>query len=43
MLAEGSEAPAFDLPDQNRNNVTLFDLRGKWVFLWWYPKADTPG
>jgi len=31
------------LPDQDGNTVTLSALRGKWVFLWWYPKADTPG
>ena len=43
MLSEGSEAPAFSLPDQDGNTVTLSNLRGQWVFLWWYPKADTPG
>ena len=43
MLVEGSEAPEFSLPDQDRQTVTLSGLRGQWVFLWWYPKADTPG
>ncbi len=43
MLAEGIEAPDFTVPDQDGNNLTLSDLRGHWVFLWWYPKADTPG
>jgi len=43
MLAAGSEAPAFSLPDQDGTTVSLSDLRGQWVFLWWYPKADTPG
>ena len=23
--------------------VTDQDLRGRWVLLWWYPKAATPG
>jgi thioredoxin-dependent peroxiredoxin len=43
MLTEGSPAPAFSLPDQNGDIVSLDDLRGKWVVLWWYPKAATPG
>lgn len=36
-------APDFSLPDQNGNNVTLSDLRGKWVVVYFYPKDDTPG
>ena len=43
MLAEGSVAPDFTLPDDNGNDVRLADERGGWVLLWWYPKADTPG
>lgn len=43
MLAVGSVAPEFDLSDQDGNRVRLRDLRGSWVLLWWYPKADTPG
>jgi peroxiredoxin Q/BCP len=43
MLSEGSPAPAFSLPDQDGNTVSLDDLRGQWVVLWWYPKAATPG
>lgn len=37
------KAPAFSLPDQNGNNVTLDSLRGKKLLLYFYPKADTPG
>lgn len=43
MLAEGTTAPAFNLPDHQGKPVTLDDLRGRWVVLWWYVRADTPG
>jgi len=41
--AEGDRAPAFTLPDQDGNQVSLADLSGRWVVLWWYPAASTPG
>jgi peroxiredoxin Q/BCP len=43
VLQPGTEAPDFTVPDQDGNEVTLSDLRGRWVLLWWYPMADTPG
>jgi len=43
LLQPGTEAPDFRLPDQGGNPVRLSDLRGRWVLLWWYPMADTPG
>ena len=43
MPAEGDQAPAFTLPDQSGEEVSLADLRGGWVVLYFYPKADTPG
>ena len=43
MLAEGTRSPDFTLPDQNGNPVSLADLRGRWVVLWWFPKAYTSG
>lgn len=43
MLSTGTPAPAFSLPDQDGNTVTLADQAGHWVLLWWYPKASTPG
>jgi peroxiredoxin Q/BCP len=39
----GSEAPAFTLPNQDGSDVSLADFSGKYVLLWWYPRADTPG
>lgn len=43
MLEEGARAPAFTLPDQDGKPVSLDELVGTWVVLWWYPAADTPG
>jgi thioredoxin-dependent peroxiredoxin len=43
VLAPGTRAPLFELPDQRGAVVRLADLRGSWVLLWWYPKAATPG
>jgi thioredoxin-dependent peroxiredoxin len=43
VLEEGTQAPDFTLPDQNRAAVTLSDLRGGTVVLYFYPRADTPG
>jgi thioredoxin-dependent peroxiredoxin len=43
VIAEGQHAPHFTLPDQDGNPVTLSDLLGGTVVLYFYPKADTPG
>lgn len=43
MLAPGQDAPNFTLDDQDGHPVALSKLRGRWIILWWYPKADTPG
>jgi thioredoxin-dependent peroxiredoxin len=43
MLAEGAAAPKFTLPDQHGNLVSLDDFRGRWLVLWWFPKAFTAG
>ena len=43
MLSPGQPAPAFALPDQDNQTVELAGLAGRWVLLWWYPKAATPG
>ena len=40
----GNKAPAFTLPDQAGNKVSLKDFQGsKNVVLYFYPKAMTPG
>jgi thioredoxin-dependent peroxiredoxin len=39
----GSEAPGFTLPSQDGSAVSLKDLRGKWVVLYFYPKDGTSG
>ncbi len=36
-------APSFTLPDQNAKEVSLKDFRGRYVVLYFYPRADTPG
>ncbi len=43
MLQTGVAAPGFALNDQHGDIVRLDDLAGKWVVLWWYPKASTRG
>jgi thioredoxin-dependent peroxiredoxin len=42
-LEVGDTAPDFTLPDQDGNPVTLSELRGKPVVVYFYPKASTPG
>jgi len=37
------KAPEFSLPDENGQTVSLKDLRGKTVVLYFFPKANTPG
>ncbi len=39
----GRPAPEFELADQRGEPVALKDLRGQWVVLYFYPRADTPG
>lgn len=37
------KAPEFTLPDQNGDDISLKQFRGKFVVLYFYPRADTPG
>lgn len=43
MLSEGTPAPPLRLPNQDGEQVSLEDYRGRWVVLWWFPKAFTAG
>ena len=43
MIEPGDAAPDFTLPDRDGNDVTLSELRGQKVVVYFYPKADTPG
>jgi thioredoxin-dependent peroxiredoxin len=42
-LKPGDPAPPFDLPTAGGGRVSLADLKGKRVVLYFYPKDDTPG
>jgi peroxiredoxin Q/BCP len=42
-LAVGSKAPDFKTTDQDGNIVSLSDLKGKKIVLYFYPRDMTPG
>ena len=42
-LNVGDKAPAFSLPDERSETVSLKSLKGKQVVLYFYPKDDTSG
>ena len=41
--AVGSDAPGFNLQDQNGEWHKLEDYRGQWLAIYFYPRDDTPG
>lgn len=43
MIQEGRKAPAFNLPSSTGGKLSLKDLAGKYVVLYFYPKDNTPG
>jgi thioredoxin-dependent peroxiredoxin len=43
VLTEGAKAPAFRLPRDGGDTVSLADYAGKKLVLFFYPRADTPG
>jgi len=43
MIGEGDPAPDFALPADDGSTVTLSELRGQRVVLYFYPKDDTSG
>jgi peroxiredoxin Q/BCP len=42
-LSEGARAPAFRLPRDGGETVSLADFAGQKLVLFFYPRADTPG
>ena len=42
-INEGDKAPAFKLPTDGGGELSLKDLKGKTVVLYFYPKDMTPG
>ena len=43
MLKIGDQAPDFTVFNQDGEQISLSDYKGKKVFIWFYPKASTPG
>jgi len=43
ILKAGDKAPDFNSKDQNGEEVSLANFKGKTVILYFYPKDDTPG
>jgi peroxiredoxin Q/BCP len=43
LVSEGAPAPDFTLTSDAGDPLTLSDLRGRPVVLYFYPKDDTPG
>jgi peroxiredoxin Q/BCP len=41
--APGNKAPAFSLPRDGGETVSLADFKGQNLVLYFYPRADTPG
>jgi peroxiredoxin Q/BCP len=42
-LQLGDPAPVFSAPDQNDTTVNLADFKGRKLFIFFYPKANTGG
>ncbi|HEX4561538.1 MAG TPA: thioredoxin-dependent thiol peroxidase [Gemmatimonadales bacterium] len=43
MVSEGKSAPAFTLDTDSGGTLSLKELKGRPVVLYFYPKDDTPG
>ena len=43
VCVEGAKAPAFHLPRDGGDSVSLADYAGQKLVLFFYPRADTPG
>ena len=43
LLKIGDKAPEFTLPNSKGKNISLSDLNGQNIIIWFFPKASTPG
>lgn len=43
MVTIGKNAPKFTARNQDEVEISLRDLEGKWIVLYFYPKDNTPG
>jgi len=43
MLKPGAKAPDFCLKSDEEKEISLHNFKGKRVFLFFFPKANTPG
>ena len=43
MLAVGDKAPPINAPMTGGGLFDLAEQRGKWVVVYFYPRANTPG
>lgn len=43
MIEPGAKVPDITLESDEGTPVSLRDFRGKWLVLYFFPKADTPG
>ena len=43
VLEEGQSAPEIDVEATGGGRYRLTDLRGSWVVVYFYPRANTPG
>ncbi len=43
QLVTGDRAPGFTLVDQSEKKVKPTDFKGQKCFIYFYPKANTPG
>ena len=42
-MKQGDNAPSFKSKDQDGNDISLEDFKGKKLAIYFYPKDDTPG
>ena len=43
MLKQGRQVPEFTLKNQDAVQISLKEIKGKWIVMYFYPKDDTPG